>query len=347
MLILRPCIYERVLRPLLFLLPPEVAQSTADFILKRKLIWNILEPKLRILDSRLKTSLGGINLQNPIGLAAGYDKNCSLLPSLASLGFGYVIGGTVTESPRPGNAKPRVIRDIKAGALVNSLGFPSYGLDVVANNLLTNANTPNQTPVIVSISGINTQEILNCHNRLEAIVKAIEINISSPNTKGLKVFQSPTALMDLLNQVNEKRKKPLFVKLPPYDFDAEQEGQKKENVLELARVCKDLGIEGLTIANTWPVTDKRLASGTGGLSGKPIFSRTLKMVTEVRSEVGLNVAINACGGISTGEDVWNALLAGATTVQLLTSLIYRGPGLIKQMIEELSSLFDADSYQTR
>ncbi len=343
MLILRPTIYERVFRPLLFLLPPEAAQKTADFLLKRKSIWSILSPRLRILDDRLKTSLGGINIENPIGLAAGYDKNCSLLPSLASLGFGYVIGGTVTESPRPGNVKPRVIRNVRTEALLNSLGFPSYGLDAVENNLLKNEPATNQTPFIVSISGISDEEIINCHNRLEANVAAIELNISSPNTKGLKVFQSPEALINLLNQINENRKKPLFVKLPPYGFNVERDSAEQENVLELAKVCKGLGIDGLTIANTWPVKDKRLASGAGGLSGKPIFSRTLRMVTEVRSEVGPGLAINACGGISTGKDVWDSLIAGATTVQLLTSLIYRGPGLIKQMIEELSSILDAEN----
>ena len=214
MLSLDPDGYRLLIRPLLFRLPPETAQALADSVLKRHGLWRSISPMLRLRDPRLRTRLAGLTLQNPVGLAAGYDKDCQFLPSMAALGFGYVTAGTVTESPGAGNPRPRVLRDVSQQGLINALGFPSKGLDF-AERKLQNTQDSGETPTVVSVSGTTVEEIARCHRRLEPLADAVELNISSPNTAGLRVFQEARPLADLLGRVNEKRQKPLFMKLPP------------------------------------------------------------------------------------------------------------------------------------
>ena len=331
MLALNPDMYKLLIRPLLFRMPPEAAQSAVEKLLKQTLLWRTLAPTLRVRNPLLEVNVAGMSLDNPVGLAAGYDKNCDVLPSLGALGFGYVVGGTITESPRPGNPRPRVLRRVKEEALVNALGFPSKGLEFAAMRMEQTRDSMGGVPAIVSVSGVTMDEILSCHRRLEPLANAIEVNISSPNTAGLRVFQEPDTLSDLLDRLNDGRRKPLFVKMPPYASNTDD----SERVLGLARVCVERGVDGLTVSNTWPVEDTQLAMGRGGLSGRPVFPETLRMVSEVRAEVGVSMAINACGGISSGDDAWMAIQAGADTVQILTSLIYRGPGIVKRINTEL------------
>ena len=159
----------------------------------------------------------------------------------------------------------------------------------------------------------------------------------SPNTAGLRAFHEPEALAGLLDRVGDRRAKPLFVKLP-----ALAEGESPDRLLALAGACVEHGAEGLTVANTRPTEEPRLASGVGGLSGKPIFPEMLRLVSAVRAEVGEGIAINASGGIFTGEDTWRALQAGATTVQLLTGLVYRGPTIAKGVNRELRRIMDRE-----
>ncbi len=331
---LSPRAYRLLLRPLLFRLPPETAQSLADLALKQRWLWRMAA---RPADLRLKARLAGLDLPNPIGLAAGYDKDCRLLSPLADLGFGYITGGTVTANPQAGNPRPRVLRDVRREALINSLGFPSKGLDHVCRRLEERRDLTT-APTVVSVSGTTVGDILLCHRRVEPLADAVEINISSPNTAGLRVFQEAGALAELLGRVNERRQKPLFVKIPPYSSEPlklEASSPPPEKIMDLVRTCVSEGIDALTVANTHPVEDPRLAVGSGGLSGRPIFQQTLRMVREVRREAGSRTAINACGGVFTGDDAWEALRAGADTVQLLTGLIYRGPGVVRSILQEL------------
>jgi dihydroorotate dehydrogenase subfamily 2 len=344
MLALNPDLYSWVLRPLLFGLPPETAQGMAHLALKQSSIWRALSPALRFRSDKLRLDLCGLGLQNPIGLAAGYDKDCELLPSLAALGFGYLTPGTVTEFARPGNARPRVLRVAGASSLINALGFPGRGLDFATRQLEKAQGSLSGTAVVVSVSGTTVDEIVRCHARLEPLADAIEVNISSPNTAGLRVFQQPAALGDLLGRIGESRKKPLFVKLPPYgpaDELLSLETEGRDRVLGLANVCVEQGVDAVTVANTWPIRDSRLAVGEGGLSGKQIFPGMVRMVADIKSEVGNRLVINACGGIFSGEDAWQALRAGATTVQLLTGMIYSGPGIVKRINRELLKLMEA------
>ncbi len=336
-LALIPSAYESLFRPLLFKLPPEQAQHLADQTLRAWPLWRGLSTFSAVDRPELATSVGGLEIANPVGLAAGYDKNCKLTPGLSSLGFGYVTCGTVTMDPRPGNPGVRLLRDPRNFALINALGFPGDGLEAVAENLSRDRQLVGNTPIIVSISGTEIDDIVTCHRRLEPLVDAVEVNISSPNTAGLRVFHDTGILQELLDAISEQRSRPVFVKMPPFP-DRDGDAEHHDLILALAEVCVSSGVEGLTVANTQPVADSRLGVGSGGLSGKPIYWQMLRMVSEVRGVIGDSAAINACGGVFTAEDAWRALSAGADTVQLLTGMVYRGPGVARNIARGLSRL---------
>ena len=337
-LILNTDAYAHVVRPLLFRLPAETAQRVAEKALRRQMPWKAMSLGFRVRDRRLHSSLCGLPLSNPVGLAAGFDKDCEMIPSLASLGFGYLTVGTVTVHPRAGNPKPRLFRNAGESSLSNAMGFPSKGLAPAARQLELYRTAGGRTPVVVSVSGVTVEEIVRCHRRLEALADAVEINISSPNTAGLRLFHEPDALAQLLGAVNEARHRPLIVKLPPYpgpDVPSDEFERSRDLLMALVRVCKRQGVDGLTVANTRPTPDSRLAVGSGGLSGRPVFSRMVEMVRDVRSEVGEGMTINACGGVFTGEDALAAILAGASTVQVYTAFVYRGPTVAREINKEI------------
>ena len=279
-----------------------------------------------------------MRLSNPVGLAAGFDKNCEMIQSLAALGFGYITVGTITLHPRPGNPKPRMVRDAKESSIVNALGFPSDGLASAARRLERSQSVRAKVPIVASVSGETVDEIVRCHRRLESLVDAVEINISSPNTSGLRVFHQPDRLAQLIDAVNEVRYRPLIVKLPPLpgpNAKRDDLHRERDRLMALAKVCKQRGMDGLTVANTRPVKDDRLSVGSGGVSGRPLFSRMIEMVQYVRAEVGDGMTINACGGVFTGEDALQALQAGASTVQFYTAFVYRGPAAAGAVNREL------------
>ena len=341
-LTLIPRTYEALTRPLLFALPPETAQRAADTALKAWPLWRSLNAVMGQAPPELASNLASISLKNPVGLAAGYDKNCETLPGLSSLGFGYVTCGTVTRHPRPGNPAPRLLRDPARRALLNSLGFPGNGLDAAVERISRDRPKIADTPIVVSVSGTEIDDIAACHRALEPLADAIEVNISSPNTANLRAFHEPDALAELLDALNEDRGKPLFVKLPPFP-ERESDPARHELAMTLADVCVSRRVEALTVSNTQPVQDSRLAVGSGGLSGAPIFGQTLRMVAETRHRIGDSAQINACGGISSGWEAWQALAAGADTVQLFTALVYRGPGVARDIAAGLARYQRAQS----
>ena len=317
-------IYTNLIRPLLFALPPERAQKLAEVGLRARPIWRALRPLFQLNDERLHTDMAGIPLPNPVGLAAGYDKDCVMVDPLSNLGFGYIVVGTVVAEPRIGNPGPRIVRNPSEGSLVNSLGFPSHGLEAASARLERSAGRG--VPLLASISGLSIEEFSRCYQRLQPLAAGVELNISSPNTEGIRVFQEPKKLEDLLSALGPLKEKPIFLKLPPYFDDAD-----KSRVMELVDLCLQHAVEGITAANTRPVEDERLAVGRGGLSGRPLFPHMLRMVREIRRHAGDGLIINACGGISSGEDALKALQAGASTVQLFTGFVYGGPGLMRQI----------------
>ena len=330
-----PDLYRRIARPLLFMLNAEAAQKVAEGTLSVTPAWRALPGASGPDNPRLRSQWCGMETRNPVGLAAGFDKDCRLLPSLATWGFGYMVAGTVTLDPRPGYAKPRLFREPAEGSLTNALGFPGKGLAAAARQLAHARDRTMGVPIAVSISGTSIHEVEACYRMLEPLVDAVEVNISSPNTAGLRVFHEPGALHELLGRLNDGRAKPVAVKLPPYP---EREGPEAESVLKLARVCRDAGADGLTAANSRPTQDPRLAVGRGGLSGRPIYERMLDLVRDLRGELGTGIGISACGGIFTGRHAQDALDAGADTVQVYTGLVYRGPSAVRRIKAELLDL---------
>ncbi|MDP6822097.1 MAG: quinone-dependent dihydroorotate dehydrogenase [Dehalococcoidia bacterium] len=314
-------LYSALARPLLFRFQPETAHRFGEYALRASPLWSALRPMLSTSDKRLETTVAGIKFPNPVGVAAGLDKDCRFLPGLLDIGFGFATGGTVTRDARPGNARPRVIREPGQRALLNALGFLGEGLDA-AESRLRKLSDEQRKRIMVSISGTEVDDIAECHRRLQPLVAALEVNVSSPNTAGLRTFHQPDNLGRLVTALVEQQDRPLCVKLPPWRSDEE-----RNEMMPMARASLEAGADGLVIANTRPTEDDRLAVGRGGLSGAPLFEDTLRMVADARQELGSEFALIACGGIGAADHVWRLLEAGASAIQLYTAFIYEGPGL--------------------
>src|SRR5581483_2565946 len=319
-------LYRSVLRPLLFALPPEAAHRLAHGLLALPLPWERIGAVPH--DPRLRVSLCGIELRNPVGLAAGFDKGCRRLDALGRLGFGYVVGGTVTRQPRPGNPKPRIARSPRHESMVNAMGLPNPGADAVARTL---AARPRTAPRFASIADEDVPDAVAAHALLEPHVDAVELNASCPNVSWGRDRDTEAHLQRLLRELRARRTKPLFVKLPPY-----RTAVGREVVSALARIARDAGADGLTCSNTRPVRDPRLATGAGGLSGRVLFSDTPRIVDEIRRATERALPINACGGIATAADALACFEAGATTVQVFTAMVYRGPRVVAEIASGLA-----------
>ncbi|GIU98641.1 MAG: dihydroorotate dehydrogenase (quinone) [Actinomycetota bacterium] len=319
--------YRAVVHPALSALPPEVAHRLVMHALALPLPWERIGGAVR--DPALETTLAGIRLPNPIGLAAGFDKGCERLAALGRLGFGYVVGGTVTRHPRAGNPRPRVVRSPTRLALVNAMGLPNPGAEAVARRL---ARSPRTSPRLVSIADEAVPDAVASHALLEPHVDGIELNASCPNVSWGRDRDTEAHLAALLRELGARRTRPLFVKLPPFRTAVE-----REVVLTLARIAVDGGADGLVCSNTRPVADRRLAVGRGGLSGRVLLADTVRIVGEVRAATDAVVPITACGGIFTGEDALACLRAGATTVQIYTGFVYRGPEILRELTSRLAA----------
>ena len=319
-------LYWAVARPLLSSLPPEAAHRLAQFILSLPLPWERIggTPK----DPALRTSLAGIELSNPVGLAAGFDKSCRHLDALGHLGFGYVIGGTITRDPRSGNAKPRIARYPGRASMTNAMGLPNPGAEAAARTL---SRSPRSGPRLVSIADQGPDEVIATHALLEPHVDGVELNVSCPNVSWGRDRDNEAHLTLLMQELGARRTRPMFVKLPPFRSDVEREA-----VLALARIAQDGGADGLTCSNTRPVSDRRLSVGAGGLSGRELFPDTVRIVGDVRTATAGALPINACGGVFSAADALACLDAGATTVQVYTGLIEGGPRVVGEIVRGLS-----------
>jgi dihydroorotate dehydrogenase len=324
-------LYQAVARPLLFALPPEAAHRVAHAVLGLPLPWDAIGAVPD--DPRLRVCVAGLDLPNPVGLAAGFDKECAHLDALGRLGFGFVVGGTVTRHPRPGNRKPRIVRYPARRSLANSMGLPNPGAEAVAKRL---RSIPRTGPRLVSVADEAVEDVVATHAMLEPLVDGVELNASCPNVSWGRDRDNEAHLASLLRGLNARRRTPLFVKLPPFGTDVE-----REVVLALAGIAVDGGADGLTCSNTRPVAETRLGSGLGGLSGAALAADTPRIVREVGRATGGSVPINACGGISSAEDAIACLEAGAATVQLYTALLYEGPRIVRTITEGLIAAIDA------
>lgn len=285
----------------------------------------------------------GLSFSNPIGLAAGYDKDGLAWRGLACLGFGHIEVGTVTPLPQAGNPKPRLFRLPEHQALINRLGFPSRGADFVAERL--RGKRPEELVLGVNL-GVNkdtpmeeaTGDYLELLQIFAPLVDYMVVNVSSPNTVGLRRLQARQSLEQLLRKLAEERRVqvaklqrdvPLLVKLAP-----ELDEKELDDALE---VIIALGMDGVIATNTTVqregVSGSRLANQTGGLSGAPLRRGSTQMVARIYHRTGGKLPIIGVGGVMSADDAREKLDAGASLVQLYTGLVYRGPGLVKEILE--------------
>ena len=321
----------RSARPLLFLVPPEAAHRIFGLLLRLPLPWAELAGA-RDLPS-IPTELAGLRLANPVGLAAGFDKDARGVRGLSAMGFGYLVVGTVTRAPRTGNPKPRVVRLPDRRSLVNAMGLPNHGAQAAADRLRA---LRLRTPILASIADEAADDVVANHRALEPWVDGFEVNASCPNVRWGRDADDESHLRELVTTLVSRRARPeapVFVKLPPFVTASERDA-----VLALAAVAQEAGADGLTCSNTRPVPEPRISVGRGGLSGSALAERTPGIVSDVRRVTGGAMPINACGGVS-GPAVARACLeAGATTVQLYTGLVYEGPGVVRGIVRGLALL---------
>lgn len=320
-------------RPLLFALDPEVAHNLTMAALKTGLV-----PAAPADDPILATTFAGLALPNPIGLAAGFDKDAEVPDAMLRLGFGFVECGSVCPRPQPGNPKPRLFRLVEDRAVINRFGFNSKGLEYAHARLSARRGRP-------GVIGINLGANKDSADRAEdyavglralaPLASYVTVNISSPNTPGLRSLQDGAALADLIARVMAARGKldaPVFVKVAP--------DQGEDDWATIARVCMDGGVDGLIVSNTTlarPALASRHAGEAGGLSGAPLKPLALAALRRFRAETGGALPLIAVGGIASGQDAWDRIRAGASAVQLYSALVYEGPGLVTRIKAELAA----------
>jgi dihydroorotate dehydrogenase len=316
----------RTVRRALFAFPAETTHRIARSALGLPLPWERIGGA--VTDPTLLTSLAGIDLANPIGLAAGFDKTGHRVDALGRLGFGYVVAGTFTRDPRRGNPRPTIVRYEHRSSMVNAMGLPNPGAVAAARTL---AVTPRTSPRFASIADEAVHDVVETHALLEPHVDAIELNASCPNVSWGRDRDNEAHLAALLAAVGARRT-PLFVKLPPFRWDAERDA-----VLAVASVAIDGGADGLTCSNTRLVRERRLSMGEGGLSGRSLFDETPRIVERVVTATRGDVPVNACGGVGSAAEARMCLDAGAATVQIYTALIFHGPRVVRSLTSGLAS----------
>jgi dihydroorotate dehydrogenase len=310
--------YDRFGRRLFFMLDPERSHRVALAMLALPLPWGRIGHA--VADPTLETEVAGVSLANPVGLASGFDKGCERFSHLGMLGFGYVVGGTITRAPRPGNPRVRIARDPSRRALVNAMGLPNPGAAEVARTLARQRRTTSRW---VSLADEAIEDVCAAYELLAPHVDAFELNASSPNAGWTHRADHVGAVMAA---IRPRADVPVFVKVPPFGTEEEREG-----VVAMVRAAQQAGASGVTAANTIPVQDARMSTGRGGLSGGPLTARTPEIVAEVVAATGGSLPVNASGGVFTAADARACLDAGATTVQVYTALIYQGPAIASRI----------------
>ena len=333
--------YERFVRPLLFSLDAEVAHHLTIALLRTASHVDLALRALEIFQPQTKPKvLFGVRFPNPIGLAAGLDKNGVAIPVWAALGFGFIEIGTVTAKPQAGNPKPRIFRFPDQQALVNRLGFNNDGADVIAERMhkLRESGRWPEVPVGINIGKSKAtpleeaaDDYLYSFRRLREFADYIALNVSSPNMPGLRELQEPAALSQLLRAIrdeNRKNPKPVLVKIAPDLLSNELE--------ELMETCEQNGIAGIIATNT-TLDHSSIPSARdqeGGLSGAPLREKSTALVSNIAARSTIPVV--ASGGIFDAQSAREKFDAGAQLLQLYTGYIYRGPSLLREIMENLS-----------
>ena len=331
------------LRSLIFKLDPESAHNLAIKSLKFNFVPNVLEVDKN--NPLFKTKLFNKDLENPIGMAAGFDKNAEVYNSLFKLGFGFVEVGTITPLKQYGNPKPRVFRLVEDEALINRLGFNNLGSKNVVDRIKSNKQT--------GLLGINIgpnkdsdnrlEDYLHCFKIFQDVADYITINISSPNTEDLRSFHNQTKLNKLLESINKEKKNldskiPIAVKVSP-DID-------EQEIKKIIEVLLSNNIEAVIISNTSDSSrddsSNILKHQKGGLSGKPIEKKSTKMINKFYKVLNGRIKIIGGGGVDSGKSAYEKFLAGANYGQLYTGMVFRGPNILNMIKKELKELLTND-----
>lgn len=302
----------------------------------------------------LETMFMGIRLPNPVGLAAGFDKNAEVPDAMLKLGFGFVEVGTVTPKPQQGNPVPRIFRLMEDEAVINRIGFANDGADIVTRRLSERRAASRMGKIGINIGANKTSEdwiedYCNGLKRFSGLGDYYTINISSPNTPGLRSLQTRDALKPLLDrllavreQMSKVRRPPLLVKLAPDLSPAECE--------DIAELAIHYDIDGLIVGNTTIGRPGALRSPlreeAGGLSGAPLRTMALDNLRRMRSLTGGRIPLVGVGGIASGQDAYDRIRAGAAVIQLYTALVFEGPGLVRQIKRDLTALLRRDGFAT-
>ena len=331
------------LRSLIFKLDPETAHNLAIKSLKLNLVPNVLDVDK---DNPLfKTILFNKDLENPIGMAAGFDKNAEVYNSLFKLGFGFVEVGTITPLKQYGNPKPRVFRLVEDEALINRLGFNNLGSKNVVDRIKSNKQ--------IGLLGINIgpnkdsynrlEDYLDCFKTFQNVADYITINISSPNTEDLRSFHDQKKLNELLESIDKEKKNlgskiPIAVKISP-DIDDQE-------IKRITEVLLSNNIEAVIVSNTSDSSRDSLNNiqkhQKGGLSGKPIEEKSTKLINKFYKLLNGKIKIIGCGGVDSGKSAYEKFLAGANYVQLYTGMVFRGPNVVNMIKKELKELLIVD-----
>jgi dihydroorotate dehydrogenase len=327
-------LYATVLRPLLFRLSADRAHALACFSLRAAPpVFSVMCARDRLPDSRLVTDLAGIPVGSPVGLAPGFDKNAEMLPSLARLGFGYIVVGSITREARYGNPFPRLVRYPQRLSLANSMGLPNRGL-AEAVRLLRLPRPADCPPVIGSVAGSSSDELLEAAQSVEPYVAAVEIGLVCPNTTATERLEELRIFTALVEGLMQRVRKPLFIKLPPHHSDAD-----RERIYRMLDECARVGLQGVSLSGTRPVVEPGLGMGKGSLAGRDVFDDSLRILRDVVAHTqGQGLVVRAAGGVFSGADALRMLDAGATAVEVYSAFIYRGWGVAGAIKRELSLL---------
>ncbi len=336
---------------LIKLLPPEIAHQITIKLLKSNLT---LYGKKNEEFKALKQTILGIDFANPLGLAAGFDKNAEVIKPMLAYGFGFVEVGTITPRSQKGNPKPRVFRLNEDKALINHLGFNNNGSEKVLKNLKSFYNNDYSSGVVGINIGKNKStendidDYLYCIDKLGNYGNYITINISSPNTPGLRDLQLRGRIETLVKKIQNKQSeiaqlnnKPIFIKISP---DLEDEQLRDIALMSLANNVNGLIISNSTLKRPHTLTSL-YKNEVGGLSGKPLFLDSTLILKKMHSLTNGQIPLIGVGGISNGNECYEKIKAGASLVQLYTSLVYQGPIVINKIIRELNALVLTDGYK--
>ena len=343
-------LYKKI-SPLLFKIDPETAHGLTIKALQKGLV-----PSCKVVDyPRLKTTLWDRVFPNPVGMAAGFDKTAEVIGPLLKQGFGFVEAGTVTPRPQEGNPRPRIFRDPANDAVINRMGFPSAGVTAFkANYEAFLSQKPRPNGVVGLNIGMNktqkepAKDYRILVRMLGPMADYLTVNISSPNTPGLRDLQKKDVFLDLICEIMEERKKacgehvpPLLVKLAP-DLESSQQE-------ELAEAALESGIDGLILTNTTlerpDYLDTNFSLEKGGLSGAPVRDKSTEIIRNFYRLTEGKLPIIGVGGIANGQHAYDKIKAGASLVQVYSCMVYEGPAIARNICAELDSLLEADGYE--